>query len=275
MQSEENFKSKLINCLTQQISEIEVLTSIFNEAVTMSDTKILEKVKDFVENKTQYTPNHLDFTINLLVDNLKLEISVNLPSLYPEEEPDIYVRCNQLNRQEETALNSDLTKYIKDNHLGEECLYTAISWVQENIQKYKNEIEKLKTPTITKNNSACNFSRLWVYSHHIYNKKKREEIVKMAKEYSLTGFCLSGKPGVICVEGIENDCQEWWKIIKSMNWKKIVIRKTENFKLSEKNTVQKFHNFEEIHSDMSSFSKYLDAFGLSDIFNELFGLCNT
>ncbi|XP_045459356.1 RWD domain-containing protein 2B [Melitaea cinxia] len=275
MESEESFKSKLVNCLTKQISEIEVLTSIYDEAIILTDTKALEKVKEFVENNTLYTPNHLDFTVNLLVDGLKLEISINLPSLYPEEEPDMYIRCNQLNRQQETALNSDLTNYIKDNYLGEECLYTAISWVQENIEKYKNKIEDVKTTATAENNSACDFSRLWVYSHHIYNKKKREDIVKMAKENNLTGFCLMGKPGVICVEGIGCDCQEWWKIIKSMNWKKIVIRKTENFKLSERNTVQKFKNFQEIYHDMSSFSKYLDSFGLSDIFNELFGLHNT
>ncbi|XP_050342138.1 RWD domain-containing protein 2B [Nymphalis io] len=275
MESEETLKSTLMNCLMQQISEIEVLTSIYNEDIILTDVNALKDIQHFVENKTPYTPNHLDFTLNLAIDSLKLEISVNLPSFYPQEEPDIYIRCNQLNRQQESGINSDLTNYIKNNHLGEQCLYTAFSWVQENIDQYKNKLNTVKSPVSNATNDKCKFSRLWIYSHHIYNKKKREEIVKMAREYKLTGFCLSGKPGVICVEGLECDCQEWWKIIKSMSWKKIVIRKTETFDITEKNMVQKFKNFEEMHVDMSSFSKYLEAFGLSKVFNELFGLNNT
>ncbi|XP_064074734.1 RWD domain-containing protein 2B [Vanessa tameamea] len=275
MESEETFKLTLINCLMQQISEIEVLTSIYNEdSIILTDANALKDIKDFVENRIPYTPNHLDFTFNLVIDGLKLEISVNLPSLYPEEEPDMYIRCNQLNRQQESALNSDLTDYIKNNHLGEQCLYTAFSWVQENIDQYKNKLNEVTSPLCSAVTGTSKFSRLWIYSHHIYNKKKREQIVKIAREYNLTGFCLSGKPGVICIEGLETDCQEWWKIIKSMSWKKIVIRKSETFNITERSLNQKFKNFEEIHVDMSSFSKYLEAFGLTQVFNELFGLNN-
>ena len=44
------------------------------------------------------------------------------------------------------------------------------------------------------------FCRYWIYSHHIYSKIKRKNILDMSKEYDLSGFCLPGKPGIICVE---------------------------------------------------------------------------
>ncbi|KAH9640976.1 hypothetical protein HF086_015072 [Spodoptera exigua] len=187
-----------------------------------------------------------------------------------------------MNRQNESAINSQLSQYIKENHIGEVCLYTAISWLQENVDKFaliseENNMLPAKSSQETKDE----FARLWIYSHHIYNKKKREEIVKKARELKLTGFLLAGKPGIVCVEGHHSDCKEWWKDIKSMTWKKIMIRKTEIFEPSEENTFKKFSSFEELclanpvnnkHSNMSELSKLMTELGLNQIFNDLFGL---
>ncbi|XP_045763426.1 RWD domain-containing protein 2B [Maniola jurtina] len=291
MEIEESLRYKLVDCFTQQLSEIELITSMYpNKQDLFFTDNVLRDMKHFVDNETLFKPNNLDFTLNLFKDDLKLEVSINLPSFYPEEKPDIYVRCNQLNRQQETALNTDLSIYLKDNHLGEPCLYTAISWIQENLEKYNTKIIQPSSSTVsstTTKDKMCKdkFARLWIFSHHIYSKRKREEITKMAREYNLTGFCLPGKPGIICVEGTEDDCNEWWKIIKSMSWKKITLRKTEIFDLSNKIKEQRFKNFEEIHfqnpsskrsnhADMSEFSKYMEQFGLIQAFNDFFGLCN-
>jgi hypothetical protein len=34
----------------------------------------------------------------------------------------------------------------------------------------------------------------------------RREILAIANEFGITGFCLPGKPGIICVEGLPRDC---------------------------------------------------------------------
>ncbi|KAL0883902.1 hypothetical protein ABMA27_015970 [Loxostege sticticalis] len=269
-----NVRDDYVSCLTQQLSEFELLKSMYpnNNEVVLTDNKHLTEIQNFLENPTEYTPSHLDFTINLFLRDMKLEVCINLPSLYPEEEPDIYVRCNQLNRQQETKLNSDLSNYIKDNHLGEVCLYTAINWLQENVDAYvsSNATDQKIIKEETTDILGKKYVRLWIYSHHIYNKKKREEIVKKARELKLSGFCLSGKPGIVCIEGLDSDCYEWWKDIKSMNWKKITIRKTEVFETPQ----PKFQNFEEIQLTMSDFSKYMDQHGFNKAFNEVFGLLN-
>ncbi|XP_013185614.2 RWD domain-containing protein 2B [Amyelois transitella] len=275
----------ICNCLTQQISELELLKSMYpnNDEIVLTDSNMLTDINNFLDNKTEYIPSHLDFTIHLLMNDMKLECCINLPTYYPEEEPDIFIRCNQLNRQQETHLNKELIKYIKDNHSGDVCIYTAISWLQENIEAFAYKSDNEVKPVVSKTTGEGKFVRLWIYSHHIYNKKKRDEIIKTSKELNLTGFCLPGKPGIVCIEGPDFNCQEWWKNIKSMSWKKIMIRKTETFQSVQEKNERKFHNFEEIifrnasnkyskHADMSGFSKYMEEFGLSQAFNEVFRL---
>jgi hypothetical protein len=44
------------------------------------------------------------------------------------------------------------------------------------------------------------FCRYWIYSHHIYSKVKRRSLQELAEQFRLSGFCLPGKPGIICVE---------------------------------------------------------------------------
>lgn len=286
---EYSLKDTIFYCLKQQMSELELLKSMYPnpEDIVITDKEVFRDIQNFLDNKTDYTPNHLDFVINLLVNELKLEICVNLPSLYPNEEPDIYVRCNQLNRQQEKRLNTDLTEHMKSNYQTDVCLYTVISWLQENVDNFtiKTALDDKSQVDEEARAVEYKFVRYWIFSHHIYNKRKREDIVKKAKDLKLTGFCLPGKPGVICIEGMDSDCNEWWKDIKSMSWKKIGIRKTEVFEPSEQKNQQKFIKFEELHfqnaasrlnkhADMSGLSKYLEERGLMQAFNDLFGLCN-
>lgn len=273
---------EFVDCLSQQIHELDLLKSMYpNQGeITIADKGILDEINKFINGDSEFVPNNLEFALNLVDNGLKLEICVNLPLTYPNEEPDIYIRCNQLNRQQESNLNTELSDYIKKKHIGEVCLYTAITWLQDNIDVIaKNQnVEPVKSAN-DKNCSAGveRFTRFWIYSHHIYNKKKREEIAKKSKELKLTGFCLPGKPGIICIEGDESACNDWWQDIKSMTWKKIMIRKTEIF--DEKSNCR-FNNFEELHfqssansknANMREFSKFMIEHGFSDIFNEFFG----
>lgn len=226
MNQEITLTDTIRDCLSQQMSEFESLQSMYplQGELILNDRDAINEILNFLSHNSEYIPNNLDFKLNLLINEIKLEIFINLPSSYPKREPDIYVRCNQLNRQTESKLNSELMNYIKEEFIGETCLYTAISWLQDNMEHFP--LSTQESCTANSGNKPLiedhQFSRLWVYSHHIYNKKKREEIVKKAKDLKLTGFSLPGKPGIICVEGPSDDCNEWWKYIKSMNWQALV-----------------------------------------------------
>lgn len=70
-------------------------------------------------------------------------------------------------------------------------------------------------------------SRIWIYSHHIYSKVKRQEIQDWGKELKLHGFSMPGKPGIICAEGFSCDVEEFWHRVRRMSWKKIGITEQE------------------------------------------------
>ena len=99
------------------------------------------------------------------------------------------------------------------------------------------------------------------------SKTKRKNILDLAKENGLTGFCMPGKPGIVCLEGILDVCNDVWSIIKQWNWKKINVKFQEDPSPNqEKKEFFKFEKFEEIgfvkgdtrdyHMDMGEFFKY-------------------
>lgn len=279
-------KVELIACLSEQLSELELFKSMYpnTDEICEINNTVIEEINNFINHGTDCIPPHLDFVLNIFVNNLKLEICINLPSFYPNDEPDISIRCNQLNRKQESKLNLQLFNYIKEIPRGDTCLYTIVSWIQDNANIVDDQQSVNTITSVNDSKSTENFARYWIYSHHIYNKRKRDDIVSYAKDLNLNGFCLPGKPGIVCIEGEESNCKEWWKIIKSMCWKKITLRKIELFKWEEKEFVQKFNKFEEIHfpnsghlntkhMDMSSFLKYLNELKLSDPVNDFFGIC--
>lgn len=142
---------------------------------------------------------------------------VSLPTNYPQEQPEVYARSSQLDRTQQCLLNKELSVIIKTQEAGEPCIYTLISWLQDNVETYLKAStcnQTMKCNNVNGNNTrdqAAVFSRYWIYSHHIYSKFKRRDVANLAKENSITGFCLAGKPGIICIEGTLEDCDYCWQ----------------------------------------------------------------
>jgi len=108
---------------------------------------------------------------------------------------------------------------VKNQQAEEPCIYTLISWLQDNAETYLKASVCNQAIKRNKNNmddhTTIVFSRYWIYSHHIYSKFKRRDIMNLAKENSITGFCLAGKPGIICMEGTLEDCEYCWQKVIS------------------------------------------------------------
>lgn len=142
---------------------------------------------------------------------------MNLPTNYPKEQPEVYARGSCLDRTQQCLLNKELSVVVKAQEAGEPCIYTLISWLQDNGETYleasSNQAVKHSdaSKSSTEDQAPVVFSRYWIYSHHIYSKFKRRDVANLAKENSLTGFCLAGKPGIICIEGTLEDCDYCWQ----------------------------------------------------------------
>ncbi|XP_044747908.1 RWD domain-containing protein 2A [Coccinella septempunctata] len=270
---------KLMSNLEIQLSELETLQSMFYNPgeIKVEDPITLFEIRSFIDKSSDLLPSEIDLTINLDIDSSKFQLLIDLSHEYPEVAPSIFVRNEKLNRTQSGQLNKDIKEYMESLERGEPCIFSAICWLQENASKYvelsievKESDNKIEEPP----------RRLWIYSHHIYSKFKRKEILNQASNFNLNGFCLPGKPGIICVEGKTSDCNDWWQLIRSMPWKRIFCKVTEEFNGEE--DFLKFNKFEEIgfqnnssrgtHMDVGELSKYLNQHNCSYIFKDLFGV---
>lgn len=216
---------------------------------------------------------------------MKLEVNVTLKQDYPESKPLVSARSIGLNRHQQKELHSGISNYLQTLSPGDLCVISLINWLTENAQSYFS----LQAPVDDIETQPCDapkeiMCRMWIYSHHIYNKFKRREILDSAKGLNLTGFSLPGKPGFICLEGVKRDCNEFFQHLKQMSWKKLSLVREETGESSSLSNFRKFEDFQEIsfqvrrgpakeyHMDMGQFLKYLEQHSCGYAFHDLFGI---
>lgn len=289
--------------LELQLSEVEMLRSMYPEEEELKlDEQVLLDVQEFCSGATEGKPNGLNFslTISLHLDCREdpadkantIELSCYFPQEYPKSKPELFARSESLNRETQKELNENLNSYLSTLDSGELCTLPAVQWIQENGGLYitKNQTEKTASSMGYKSKgNECKtkkdamFLRMWLYMHHIYSKTKRKDILQWASDYNLTGFCLPGKPGVVCLEGDEGNVEEYFSRLRRLNWKKLTCRHREkgieNKKVDDQ---RKFSGFDELffevhgtrenHMDMGQFLQYLEQHDLGYIFQILFGI---
>lgn len=213
-----------------------------------------------------------------------IEMVCLFPHEYPSVAPCVFTRCEKMDKSSHSQLNEDLQQYISGIERGEICMFSVIEWIQEHFVKYLKKEVKIKKKKDKEYDTT--FTRLWIYSHHIFSKFKRRDIIDWAHEMKLTGFSLPGKPGIICVEGYSQTVEDYWSRLRALNWKKIMIKETENTDIGKNNINQfrKFDKFEEkvfevrsgkgreYHMDMGQFKDFLNDHGLGYIFSIYFGV---
>ncbi|XP_012532714.1 RWD domain-containing protein 2A [Monomorium pharaonis] len=276
--------------LTAQVNELQALQSVYPTELTVADHGVLADINEYIEHPDDRNPPRwLEYAVAIPLNGESIELLVNLPTNYPKEQPEVYARSSCLDRTQQCLLNKELSIVVKAQEAGEPCIYTLISWLQDNVETYL-EASKVCDQAISRgdanksdtagNRTTVVFSRYWIYSHHIYSKFKRRDVANLAKENSITGFCLAGKPGIICMEGTLEDCDYCWQKIRTMNWHRILIKLLEKEEdCNNVNDMRKFTDFQEVsfptterHNDMGQLLKYLTNHDCQHAFKELFGL---
>ncbi|XP_029451382.1 RWD domain-containing protein 2A [Rhinatrema bivittatum] len=281
-------------CLELQLSEMEMLFSMFPRKgeINLEDANAVLYVRRYLDDIREAVPPKIEFSISVEVekDKVRADLHVSLPHDYPHGAgPQLFARSAALDRELQKQLNENLTSHIHSLHGGELCISTAIQWLQDNVSSYVQK-SKLPTPPALKSQEAKSrtvFHRMWIYSHHIYRQELRKKILECAKRLNLTGFCLTGKPGVICVEGLKEQCEEFWRDIRYPNWKHISCKHTESVEADGKvEELCLFPAFEELmfeahgdyglrndyHMDLGQFLEYLKQHQSEHIFQILFGV---
>jgi len=223
-----------------------------------------------------------------------MQVSCQLPRSYPDCPPVLCVRSESLNSTQQHRLNSALQQFVCQRTI--DCvssgvLNEVIQWLTENFSSYttrsfSSDKELNHSVKLNKVVGKQNFSRLWIYSHHIYNHEKRRTIIDTARELDLTGFSAPGKPGVICIEGCRSNADNFWQQIRSLQWQRITIAHREDSTTSsDVNSLRRFKNFEEkcfvkpqsssghsTHLDQGQLLQFLQQNGCKDVFWFLFGI---
>lgn len=185
-------------------------------------------------------------------------------------------------------MNHDLSEFTTSLPLGEVCLLTLAEWVRENSASYWPITHSLPPPhKPSREKKNVTFSRIWLYMHHIYSKTKRRNILDLADQLSLSGFCLPGKPGVVCVEGDVASTREFFNILRRWNWKSITCRYREEEDevvggSGDMSSQRRFDGFRELgldthgprqnHMDMGQFRNFLEQHSRGYVFPILFGV---
>ena len=142
-------------------------------------------------------PQTLTLSVKLDCEGQTVELAVSLPHLYPgQAAPEVYLRSDHFSRTSQARLNSDLQSHLASQAESQEAsLLSVISWAQDHQHLYLATADRPQEEEGEAPVAEEKFSRYWIYSHHIYSKVKRKNILDLAAQYCLTGFCLPGKPG--------------------------------------------------------------------------------
>ncbi|CAD5112858.1 DgyrCDS2069 [Dimorphilus gyrociliatus] len=266
--------------LKLQLEEVEAVSSMFlDEEFEWDNPSCKQNIELFLKNHIDYDilRERLGFTLKLSSEDSadkRVELSINLPHHYPKTCPSCSVRLPNISRSIHEKFNKNLQSYINQLEEGELKLMDIIDWCR---QKCSSIEEENPTPQSPKSKvTECEFSTLWMYSHHIYSKFKRRDILAFSDELNLTGFSMPGKPGIICIEGSRDSVDEFWKRLRRMQWQRLMQKERTDVKCSsyeEMNKMRKFGDFQEM--GRSHLLPLLKSKGLENIFSLYFGVDGT
>lgn len=222
-------------------------------------------------------------------------LSLTMPPTYPvgEEPLQVAVRlCDETSHCDhhlrKIALDAQshiqaLAERAANEGVGLEAVFTVLSLVEEWVfqggwkdffdQRFlhdqpptNQETQKKLQPCIV------TFGRRLIYSHHIISKVKRADIKALASDHKLTGYMKIGWPGLLIIEGAEDDCIDFYDKIRRWNWQYLVVRGEQQVSLpvssDDVKTIQahrSFQSFEEVE-DMSIVAQHCRDVGLESLF---------
>ncbi|KAM7184623.1 Protein of unknown function (DUF1115) domain containing protein [Naviculisporaceae sp. PSN 640] len=136
-----------------------------------------------------------------------------------DEPPPPRIRLVQPSWMNKAEASSITTNYAQEDQ--QDDLFTRIEQIKEAVASHLSSQSVSSTPASFPHDSGNNRNslvRVWFWFPSISTRAKRDDIVNYAPSYGLTGFLLSGKPGVLCLEGASERVDAYMKFIKTESW---------------------------------------------------------
>lgn len=223
--------------LEAQLGQIDLLMAMYpvEGSVVMSDSAkaILECLREaMAEDNLSNIPTNMhdiDLLLELEVPSDKedvpvrmVQLSITIPLRHQggltDEAPPARVRLQQpawMNKAEANSLMNELPQ--------DDDLFATIENITAAASTY---LAQAPTPADGAPSRTAeedehgeeSLTRVWFYFPSISTRSKRDDLVRHAPAYGLTGFLLAGKPGLLCVEGGARAVDAYMRYIKTESW---------------------------------------------------------
>ena len=274
--------------LERQIEEIGVLEAIYPDELTV-DTPSIELARQRLEVEIEDSSNekekselpNLSLTMRLaglsiLEPGGKLKhshpsITLEFPPGYPESSPPTLISTAGFDAQMMVILKKNLAE-----HSGEECTMQIVMSINDEIQtrnestedEYNEKIQKKEQKKLSdlaaekKSNSKPILGRRIINSPYILKPAKIKDIKKCADELGLGGYAKVGKPGIIVIEGLEEDCKQYCPMLEDRGWK---YQKVQGQEMIEGQAGRDIDELRAIHNGAGGFEVLGENATISDI----------
>ena len=210
-------------------------------------------------------------------DSVSLLLTLHMPPGYPESQS-LEISCSveeTKNASVARAAYKAMPKLVEACReqavVGEESVLVVLSraeeWIEDNWSSYLEPAAAAEeTTTLQRGVSSCTtiLGRRLIWSPHLYSKIKRGDIQNLASDCKLTGYMKIGWPGLILIEGAEEDCVAFYEDIKK-RWGWLVVRGEQQERVREIDTNRKFDEFIET-DDMTRMGQHCREVGLEALF---------
>ncbi|KAF2626678.1 hypothetical protein BU25DRAFT_394775 [Macroventuria anomochaeta] len=212
--------------LELQIGQIDLLMAMYPEDITLDDhaEKVLDILRNAVDNGGSCGLNiapvvSMVLQLSIAEDDAQtIRLDLTAPFTYegfqtPDEPPNFKVRI-----QQPSWLNRAATNQLQDVVPEGEDLLSTIEHIKETAARALEVSLQSQVTSATSASDSGTSVRVWFYFPSISTRSKRDDFIKFAPAYNLTGFLYAGKPGLLCVEGGSQSIDEYMRFIKTESW---------------------------------------------------------
>ncbi|KAL3796855.1 hypothetical protein HJC23_008808 [Cyclotella cryptica] len=149
-----------------------------------------------------------------------------------------------------------------------ECRDVLYDWkTSSTLEIHDNE----ESSTLEYSQPKSILSRRWIWVHHIKNSNRLKQIVLEARQLQLGGYLKGGYPGVVVVEGLSQNCDEFVVWIKGNKSRPGGFGRNWGHHVRGESTIearQLPETFQELEDDMGNLGGLCRQFGVEEEFRE-------
>ncbi|KAJ5248639.1 hypothetical protein N7468_000090 [Penicillium chermesinum] len=284
-------KALPMDMIEAQLSTFDLLAAMFPSPgeleIPEATTQGVERLRDWCQGDCappSQIPSSLYVVVSLPIQDGERYIQVSVAIPLECDDPEILDDPPPLSyslRQPDWLSKAEVTAVATS--IPRTDALDAFDYIQAEVSRVLAEKQRqLSRQPVPQSNSGPTV-RVWFYFPSLSTRKKRDDMVNLAPGYSLSGFVLAGKPGVLCLEGRSADIDAYMSFIKTHSWGDIPSHQKKVSERYRETDIQRvFPGMEEItdslgerggqranRGDMQALEAWLAAKGLQKAFEQV------